>query len=207
MLHGDLAAAGIPYRDVDNRVADFHSLRHSFVTMLSRSGVHPKTAQELARHSTIDLTMNVYTHARLSDLGAAVEGLPSLLPSAAANLAATGTEGTTRESFRKACAKGGTGRQGLGVGERTVGTDTQGVSEPQTLCMVAIESDEEDPVGIERKLPGLDSNQDKENQNPIVVERKSSRQRVYARRPKTLARHLARKPGFRRIQARPASST
>src|SRR5262249_5661901 len=68
MLRIDLVAAGIPYRDEDGRVADFHSLRHAYITLLERSGVSPKLAQELARHSDIRLTMNVYTHAGLYDL-------------------------------------------------------------------------------------------------------------------------------------------
>src|SRR5262249_50709344 len=73
MLKGDLAAAGIPYA-VDGPhgllYADFHALRHSFITLLERSGVSPKTAQELARHSDIRLTMQRYTHKTLHDLGA-----------------------------------------------------------------------------------------------------------------------------------------
>ena len=80
-----LTAAGLPYRDADGRVADFHALRHSYITLLERSGVSPKLAQELARHSDIRLTMNVYTHVRLHDLAGAVDGLPALLPSAAAD--------------------------------------------------------------------------------------------------------------------------
>ena len=58
--------------------ADFHALRHSFITLLASSGVHPKVAQQLARHSTITLTMDRYSHARLVDLNAAVKNLPSL---------------------------------------------------------------------------------------------------------------------------------
>ena len=76
MLRLDLAAAGIPFADPEGRVCDFHALRHSYITLLQRSGVHPKLAQELARHSDIRLTMNVYTHAHLHDLAGAVEGLP-----------------------------------------------------------------------------------------------------------------------------------
>jgi integrase len=97
MLRIDLEAAGIPFADAEGRVCDFHALRHSYITLLQRSGVHPKVAQELARHSDIRLTMNVYTHAHLHDLAGAVEGLPSLLPSGrtpeAAALKATGTDG------------------------------------------------------------------------------------------------------------------
>jgi hypothetical protein len=55
----------------------------------------PKMAQELARHSTIDLTMNHYTHLRLHDQAAAVEALPSLLTPSKPKweaLRATGTD-------------------------------------------------------------------------------------------------------------------
>ena len=52
----------LSYRDSAGRVTDFHALRHTFITNLARGGVHPKTAQALARHSTITLTMDRYTH-------------------------------------------------------------------------------------------------------------------------------------------------
>jgi integrase len=70
----------LAYEDAEGRALDFHATRHSFITLLVLSGVHPKTAQDLARHSTIDLTMNHYTHLRLHDHAAALEALPSLLP-------------------------------------------------------------------------------------------------------------------------------
>ncbi len=93
MLRIDLEAAGIPFADEEGRVCDFHALRHSYLTLVQRSGVHPKVAQELARHSDSRLTMNVYTHAHLHDLAGAVEMLPSLLPSGRTALKATGTDG------------------------------------------------------------------------------------------------------------------
>ena len=64
--------------NASGEVADFHALRHTFITMLASSGVHPKVAQQLARHSTITLTMDRYSHTRLVDLNSAVENLPSL---------------------------------------------------------------------------------------------------------------------------------
>ena len=62
----------------NGEVADFHALRHTFITLLASSGVHPKVAQQLARCSTITLTMDRYSHSRLVDLNSAVENLPSL---------------------------------------------------------------------------------------------------------------------------------
>ena len=40
----------------------FHELRHSFITMLARADVHPSVMQTLARHSSMQVTMEVYTH-------------------------------------------------------------------------------------------------------------------------------------------------
>jgi hypothetical protein len=44
--------------------------------LLATSGVHPKIAQELMRHSNINLTMGIYTHAQASQVAAAVNNLP-----------------------------------------------------------------------------------------------------------------------------------
>jgi len=55
-----------------------HGLRHSLISNLARAGVHPRNAQALARHSTIDLTMNVHTHVSMHDLRRDVESLPAL---------------------------------------------------------------------------------------------------------------------------------
>ncbi len=64
--------------------ADFHALRHTFITNLANSGVHPKLAKELARHSTITLTMDRYAHVGLADMNSALQMLPAMseLPTA-----------------------------------------------------------------------------------------------------------------------------
>ena len=104
MLRFDLEAAGVPYTDADGRDFDFHALRHQFITMLARSGVHPKDAQALARHSTITLTMDRYTHVGLRDMGAAVASLPGMqaVPGSAV---ATGTDGGGNDPNRAADAR------------------------------------------------------------------------------------------------------
>ena len=78
MIRIDQTAADVDYEDDRGRVADFHALRHTFISNLARAGVHPRNAQALARHSTIDLTMNVYTHVSMTDLVRDVESLPAL---------------------------------------------------------------------------------------------------------------------------------
>ena len=93
MPRHDLRAAEVAYIDEAGHVFNFHALRHQFISMLASAGIHPKTAQELARRSDINLTMKRYTHVRLSDLSAALRELPSpTLPNE--NQSATGTDGT-----------------------------------------------------------------------------------------------------------------
>jgi integrase len=57
--------------------ADFHAFRHGVVSRLASSGVHPKVAMELARHSTIALTMNRYAHVELDEMAKGVNSLES----------------------------------------------------------------------------------------------------------------------------------
>jgi integrase len=83
----------LAYRDSESRYADFHSLRHGYITMIGKTGISPKEHQDLARHSTYAMTAR-YTHSRTYDLAAAVQLLP--IPTAGSEaqpLAATGTEG------------------------------------------------------------------------------------------------------------------
>jgi integrase len=78
MIKADLKRAEIPYVDEHGRYADFHALRHTFVSNLGKAGVPPKVAQSLARHSDINLTMNVYSHLELEEQLQAVKNLPPL---------------------------------------------------------------------------------------------------------------------------------
>ncbi len=98
------------YRDSAGRVADFHSLRHRFITELVKAGVHPKDAKELARHSTITLTMDRYAHVGLRDTAAALSklklGSPATSPESI-GLRATGTDGTANHSANLPPARGG----------------------------------------------------------------------------------------------------
>lgn len=78
MLRKDLKTVGIPYEDESGRYADFHSLRHTFISNIGKSGATVKEAQTLARHSTSALTLDVYTHIGLYDERRAIEKLPQL---------------------------------------------------------------------------------------------------------------------------------
>jgi integrase len=82
MLRRDLQAAGIPYivAGPDGpQHADFHALRHTYLTLGGRAGIDLRTLQELAGHSTSTLTER-YVHVRLRDQAGAVEKLPGFLP-------------------------------------------------------------------------------------------------------------------------------
>ena len=92
MIRRDVKAAGVEL-DATNGTLDFHALRHTFISNLAKAGIHPRTAQELARHSDIKLTMSRYTHLGLHDLAAAVGSLPALETPRENSQAATGTDG------------------------------------------------------------------------------------------------------------------
>lgn len=63
--------------DGSGRILDFHALRHTFIESIVHSGVAPKDAQSLARHSSITLTYDLYTRPRVvEDLGQILESIP-----------------------------------------------------------------------------------------------------------------------------------
>lgn len=76
MLARDLAAANIPIETTAG-VIDFHSLRHTFISGLIERGTDPKTAQDLARHSTVTLTIDRYSHTTEARRRAAIEAIPT----------------------------------------------------------------------------------------------------------------------------------
>jgi len=91
MLRADAKAAGVRTADDSGRRLDFHSLRHTFITNLAAAGVHPKTAQVLARHSTVTLTLDRYSHSFREAETAAVGNLPDVSVGPAESIRATGT--------------------------------------------------------------------------------------------------------------------
>jgi hypothetical protein len=89
------------YVTEDGEYADFHSFRHTYISGIVASGASIKTAQTLARHSTVELTVGRYAHTRLDDLQGAVESLPSLVPLRPVGpetARATGTDGQRSDS-------------------------------------------------------------------------------------------------------------
>ena len=105
MLKADLADANIPYV-VDGLYFDFHALRHQTGTLLAAADVHPKVAQEIMRHSDINLTMLNYTHTLRRQKSGAISKMPDLsLPSKQQKSAATGTEGKVVDAAQSTSEK------------------------------------------------------------------------------------------------------
>lgn len=79
MIKKDLKIAGIKYRDSQGKFADFHALRHTFITRAWSTGATPDVVRALARHCDINLTLK-YTHttpAAQADAMRRMPGLPS----------------------------------------------------------------------------------------------------------------------------------
>ena len=70
------------------------TLRTAFETMLARSGLSMRTAQQLMRHSDVRLTAKIYIDPAVLDLQGTVQSLRSVLSAAQAG----GNSGTTQSS-------------------------------------------------------------------------------------------------------------
>lgn len=57
------------------RPVDIHSLRYTFASKLAEDGAHPKTAQELLGHSSLEMTMRIYTKVNNEAKRKAIENL------------------------------------------------------------------------------------------------------------------------------------
>ena len=61
----DLEAVGIPPKDAEGRIVDFHSLRYTFCTNLQRLNVPQRVLMMLMRHSDRRLSDHIYTDTSL----------------------------------------------------------------------------------------------------------------------------------------------
>lgn len=78
MLKKDLEAAGIPF-ETDRGRLDFHALRTAYINFLLDVGAAPKELQDLARHQTLEMTMNTYGRAHNGRKRGLVEALGEML--------------------------------------------------------------------------------------------------------------------------------
>ena len=81
-LRKDLERAGVQHFIEGEGKIDFHALRVAFTTFVIESGANVKDAQELVRHSTPYLTMNVYARARKGSPAKLVERMGERLRAA-----------------------------------------------------------------------------------------------------------------------------
>jgi integrase len=61
-----------------HRPVRLHDFRHGCVSVLLALGVPPRTVMEIAGHSALEMTMNVYAHVTLDDKREALEKLGDL---------------------------------------------------------------------------------------------------------------------------------
>ena len=76
MIRRDMGHAGIAYANRSGQVVDFHSLRVTFVTRLILDGKPLAIVQKLARHSTPELTANIYTKLSRVELNEVINPTP-----------------------------------------------------------------------------------------------------------------------------------
>jgi len=122
----------LAYRDGANRVADFHALRHTYISRLIQSGVNIKVAQELARHSTPTLTLGRYAHIGLVDETRALDALPSIKTADPKREAmrATGTDDAVADpKGRRPARSAFAARRLLGTPKRAITCQDEGTDE------------------------------------------------------------------------------
>lgn len=56
-----------------------HGLRHTWATLALRAGVHPMVVQERLGHSTIGVTLNIYSHVSVGMQRDAAEKVAGLI--------------------------------------------------------------------------------------------------------------------------------
>jgi len=60
--------------------ARFHDLRHSYASLMLVAGVHPKIVSEALGHSTVAITLDIYSHVTPGLQEAAAKQLDCVLP-------------------------------------------------------------------------------------------------------------------------------
>ena len=82
LVHAGLATIDkegkIHKKDLHGRTLDVHCLRHTFITMLAKSGVSLQVAQKAARHSGPIAHLQHLHPYQMSDVADAINTLPAL---------------------------------------------------------------------------------------------------------------------------------
>ena len=56
----------------------FHDLRHTYATLMMEHGIHPKTVQQILGHSSIKVTLDLYSHASIQQQHEALDVLEKI---------------------------------------------------------------------------------------------------------------------------------
>ena len=145
LTSASLEAAGVPNGTADG-FADFRALRHTYVTSLAQSGMAPKLAQLLARHSDIRLAMDRYSHLGLFDLSDALQKVSPLTGSEPSrqSAAATGTDGRAVEANSRflphTCQERGPKGHARASTDTRRGSDGGGVNAPQPVASSRVDT-------------------------------------------------------------------
>jgi hypothetical protein len=102
----DLGRGSLRYQDSQGRKVDFHSLRMTYITLLSAGNVDVKTLQELARHSTPVLTMNTYNQRTHQQLAGPVDQLGQTLMDPLPNTPAESRQGDYQSDYSQQAGGG-----------------------------------------------------------------------------------------------------
>jgi integrase len=66
-------------KKIDVHKIKFHDLRHTHASLLLKQGIHPKIVSERLGHSSIQMTLDTYTHLLPNMQEAAAAGLDQML--------------------------------------------------------------------------------------------------------------------------------
>ena len=58
----------------------FHDLRHSCASLMLREGIHPKIVSEMLGHSSVAITLDIYSHVTPGLQEAAAKSLNEVIP-------------------------------------------------------------------------------------------------------------------------------
>jgi integrase len=200
VIRVDLDAAGIPFAvsgPDGRRYADFHSLRHTFISLLDRTGATLKEAMQLARHSDPRLTMAVYGRAHLHDLGAAVGRLPALTGPRREPAAATGTGGACTPACTELVQAGGSGCGGVVAGEGRALPEVRDESGLNPLKLKAVEAGCEPVRSDDQSSASRIRTYNPPVNSPPVGGCNSSRASTSGDRSRDMYRGMSRWSGFR----------
>ena len=135
IFNRDLKKAGIEKFDALGRKVDFHALRYTFCTKLSKQGISQRLAQELMRHSDPNLTAKVYTDATQLPTFEAIDSLPfSQHLDYESDAKDTQIDPQKSDIMPHALSQSGGGQE---KGEVSLGADNQGFERILTHSVVA----------------------------------------------------------------------